>query len=303
MNKRLTRSEYIFSLFFIFMLICALAAFFYGVQIGTQRAEAKHALSVKKPDQTKVTAYNQQYLVSFYHTIFSPYREFQNTWFEQIEAIENRHHSAAPASQLEELEIMAKEQYSKISRTGMPAASPLLQDAQTNYLKSLKLFTSAAARLKNSRDHVVGEALAERIYADPYVQEAVNFALQAQSQFYDSIVKWNVTVDPAFKPLKHSSGGLKLAEWNKLNLNQKNAYIAAMLSKEGRFEAFAPQDLTLRIDQMQSSGNLKRLKLANIGQAASVLIDTGAVRPGDYMKNKNRFYKNERLPLIPLLTS
>ena len=41
MEKRITRTEMLFSLGFLFMLIFAVGAFFYGVKIGSDKTEAK----------------------------------------------------------------------------------------------------------------------------------------------------------------------------------------------------------------------------------------------------------------------
>src|SRR5437868_3931702 len=99
MNKRLSRSDYILSLIFIFMLICVIGAFFYGIQLGTTRVEAKQqALIDKKIEIAKgMTSYNQTYLVSFYHTIYLPFKEFQTVWFKDMSDIEMKGSTLDPA--------------------------------------------------------------------------------------------------------------------------------------------------------------------------------------------------------------
>src|ERR1700730_10741982 len=83
MDKRLNRSDLMFSLAFLLMRVIAIGAFFYGVKVGTARVEAQYA-SEHKPATAAPPppyAYQQQDLVSFYHTVFLSYREFQNDWF------------------------------------------------------------------------------------------------------------------------------------------------------------------------------------------------------------------------------
>jgi len=80
MEKRLTRTEMLFSLGFLFMLVFAVGAFFYGVKMGSDKTEAKFIEQTKHLSSGNVksaTAYQQQDLVSFYHTVFLPYREFE----------------------------------------------------------------------------------------------------------------------------------------------------------------------------------------------------------------------------------
>src|SRR5687767_953903 len=127
MNKKLTRTEYMFSLFFIFMLVCVIGSFFYGVKIGTNKAEAKylHFLEDQK-EPPAISAYDQQSLVSFYHTIFLPYRDFQKKWFEYTEDIELQSKSVEPSSLFKELSKLANEQYNVLKKASMPNTSPLL---------------------------------------------------------------------------------------------------------------------------------------------------------------------------------
>ena len=83
MEKRLTATAMLFSVGFVFMLVCTVGAFFYGIQIGSAKTEAKYTAENAGADAAAALAspYQQQDLVSFYHTVFLPYREFQNEWF------------------------------------------------------------------------------------------------------------------------------------------------------------------------------------------------------------------------------
>lgn len=42
MNKHLTRSDYLFALLFLFMLVCVVGAFFFGMVTGEKKATAKY---------------------------------------------------------------------------------------------------------------------------------------------------------------------------------------------------------------------------------------------------------------------
>ena len=87
MEKRLNRTDLGFSLMFLLMLIIAVGAFFYGVKVGGDRVrtEQTEAAAVEKAKAASAaslpSAYQQQDLVSFYHTVFLAYREFENEWF------------------------------------------------------------------------------------------------------------------------------------------------------------------------------------------------------------------------------
>jgi hypothetical protein len=298
MTKRLTFTDYVYSLLFIFLLVCMVGAFFYGVQIGKKQTAAKYEKLITeiRGEEHLLDGYHQQYLVSFYHTVFLPYREFQKKWFAAMNEIESGTHSRSGASLMRDIADLANEKHAQISRVAMPESAPLLVEAQTNFLQSLKLFASAADQtdLRGS-----GQALLDSINGSAYYQEAKSFGLQGIRKFYSSIIQWNQSVEPL--PARSLIGrqDISLAEWQELNLNLKNEYIAAWMAENGQFAEFYPQDLVLRIDEIIVAGQAGRMNLDKIGAIAAVLVDTRAVRSGDFIAGKSKYYEAERLPQLP----
>jgi hypothetical protein len=307
MNKRLTRSDYIFSLIFIFMLICVIGAFFYGVQYGTDRVEAKQqALIDKKMELAKeLTSYNQSYLVSFYHTIYLPYKEFQTVWFKDMKDIEIRGTVLDPAAIIKELSKLANAKYDTVVTQSMPASSPLLQDAHKNYLKSLKLFSQAAEKFQSKANSMQVSVLAAEIAKDVYFKQAKSFALQAQKQFYDAIVKWNETVETsALKGANFvKNDPLKVTEWNQMNFNIKNQYVTGIMLKNNYYKAYNPQDLVIGVDDMIKSSQAKKMNATTIQQLTDILVGTGAVRQDDFILGKLKWYGTEKIPQLPFFFS
>jgi hypothetical protein len=307
MNKRLSRSDYIFSLIFIFMLICAIGAFFYGVKLGTDRAEAKQqALLDKKTEIAKgLTSYNQMYLVSFYHTIYLPYKEFQSVWFKDMSDLTIKGNTMDPAGLIKELSKLADAKYAVIVTQSMPSTSPLLQEAQQNYLKSLKLFSDAAKKFESKANAIQGSVLVTEIDKDSYFSEAKTFALKAQKGFFDSIVKWNETLEA--DPLKGAEfvghTPLTISDWNKMSFNIKNDYVTTLMLANKYFKPYNPQDLSIGIDEMIQSGQSKKMNASTIQQLADILVGTGAVRQDDFINGKMKLYGTERLPQLPFFFS
>lgn len=307
MNKRLSRSDYIFSLVFIFMLICVIGAFFYGIQLGTERVEAKQQnLLDKKAEIAKgMTSYNQSYLVSFYHTIYLPFKEFQTVWFKDMNDIDIRGNTLDPSALLKELSKLASAKYDNVVTQSMPATSPLLQEAHQNYLKSLKLFSQAAKTFESKANSLQVSVLASEIEKDAYFTQAKAFALQAQNQFYESIVKWNESVEVnALKGadfIKHHP--LPLTEWNQMNFNLKNQYITGLMIENKYFKNYNPQDLLIGIDDMIKSGQAKKMNVNSIQQLVDILVGTGAVRQDDFIQGKMKWYGNEKIPQLPFFFS
>lgn len=306
MEKRLTRSDVIFLLLFIFMLICAIGAFFYGVKLGTERTEAKQLEAQKKKEEAAkgFTAYHQTYLVSFYHTIYLPYRDFQNAWFKAMSELEVRKGSLDPASLIKDLGKLADDKYDAIVNQSMPESSPLLREAHENYMKSLKLFSQSARSFQSRANSLNGSVLLGEIDKDPGFAEAKNFALQAQKGYYDSIVKWNESVATSLPGLDLiKSDKLAINDWNQLNLNLKNDYMTSVMATNKYFKPFAPQDLAARIDETIKSGQAKKMNAETIPQLAELLIGTGAVRSGDFLNSKAKYYTDEPLPQLPFFSN
>ncbi|MGF9713473.1 hypothetical protein [Paenibacillus naphthalenovorans] len=302
MDKRLTRTDYLFAVTFIFMLVVALGAFFFGLKMGQERTAVKYEkmLAEKNEAEQGFAAYHQQYLVSFYHTIYQPYREFHKRWFDKMEELQTN--SPADASLiLKELAKLAKETYDGLGAKSMPDSSPLLKEAHMNYMRSLKLFNEALGGYQSKANAVPGTELVSQLDKDAYLEEAKNYALRAEKEYYESIVKWNQTVNEQFKPIDVTKP-VSINDWSRLGLNMKNEYIAQMMMTSKLFKAFTPQDLTARIDEMLASGQAKNLNLQEIEGIVDVLIATNAVRPGDFLRGKNR-YANETLPQLPFFTN
>ncbi|WP_248925386.1 hypothetical protein [Paenibacillus hamazuiensis] len=303
MEKRLTRTDYLFAIMFIFMLVVALGAFFYGLKVGKEKSAMKYEEQIAKQNEAtkELTAYHQQHLVSFYHTIYQPYKEFQKKWFDQMYEIDATG-SADASGIMKDLGKLASDKYDALSKKTMPDSSPLLQEGLQNYLKSLKLFSEAAKNFQSKANSMKGTDLLAEIEKDAYFTEAKTFTLKAQKNYYDAMVEWNKTIDPQFKPAD-TGKRIGIKDWSQLNLNMKNDYIAAVMLNGKTFKPYTPQDLTAKIDDLIASGQAKKMNYGEVQQAVDVLVATEAVRPGDFIRQKNKLYGNENLPQVPFFFS
>jgi len=299
MDRRLSRTDYLFVLIFIFMLVLSVGAFFFGLKLGQERSAAKYeALLFKQNEAAKgLPAYDQQYLVSYYHTIYEPYREFQQSWFDKINELEINRNADASAI-MKDLGKLAKEKFDQISGKSMPDTSPLLKEGQQNAAKSLKLFHEALASFQPKANSMPANQLVKQLEQDAFIIEAKKFAMTAQNNYYASIVKWNESENPQLKQADKSKP-LAIADWNALSLNAKNEYIANMLAQSNIFKPFTPQDLSVKIDEMISSGQSGKMNLSQVQGVMDILLATNAVVSGDFARNKARLYANENLPHIP----
>ena len=303
MEKRLNRSELVFSLAFLLMLVVAAGAFFFGVRVGTDRTEAKY--ETKEADAAASpalpNAYQQQDLVSFYHTVFLPYREFQKNWFDvQRDLLSDATMDRSAA--MKQLTKSATKTYDKIKAVQVSAASPLLVDAQTSYLKSLKLFSDGFSALAKEKAKSGDDFLAA-LNANDYYKEGRIQALSGQDRYYHSMLKWASTVDLDIPADYEIPDILAIEKWRTLPLIVKIKASADYLSTLTDMKEFAPQDLTARIDDFIRSGQAERRKLKSVGAIAELLTSADGVRGGDFLRMKERFYGQEQLPQLPFFFS
>ncbi|MBO9596743.1 MAG: hypothetical protein J7559_02805 [Cohnella sp.] len=305
MEKRLKRSELTFSLAFLLMLVIAVGAFFYGVKVGSARVEDKYASEEQQPESAAPAlpdAYQQQDLVSFYHTVFLPYREFQNEWFD-TKSKWLADSSADRTADLNGLAKSAKKKYDAIKSVGVSNASPLLIDAQTSYLKSLKLFSDSFAGVAKDANAQTADAFLSSLNNNAYFKEGRVQALSGQKDYYGAMLKWAAMIDTDLPSDYDSPDILSLSKWKSLPLIIKLKVSADYLAKQTEMKGFSPQDLTARIDDFIGSGQADKRKLKSFGAVAELLTSADGVRNGDFLAMKVRFYENEQLPQLPFFFS
>ncbi|MFC5699851.1 hypothetical protein ACFPVX_01040 [Cohnella faecalis] len=298
------RSELYFSLTFLLMLIIAIGAFFYGVKVGNEKTESKYAAEAEPKSATASplpNAYQQQDLVSFYHTVFLPYREFQNAWFEERTLWLNDS-TIDRSGSLKTLAKNAKKKYEAVRKAYVAPSSPLLMDAQTNYLKSLKLFEDGFSSLVSTSNEGTVADLMDSLDKNTFYKEAQLQALTGQDRYYSAMLKWGATVNLDIPSEYTAPKSIALAQWNKLPLIIKNKVVADYLFAGRVYSPYLPHDLTARIDQVIRSGQAEKLKLKTVGSIAELLNGTDAVRSGDFLGLKSRLYDEPLLPLLPFFS-
>lgn len=301
MEKRLNRTDLGFSLAFLLMLVIATGAFFYGVKVGTDRVKAQQLeaeQAAKKPEQTVPNAYQQQDLVSFYHTVFLPYREFQNALFTAQDEW-NADPTVDLSASLKELANAANAKYGKIAGVAVTSSSPLLKEAQTDYLKSLKLFSDSFADLAKGSNQGTASQLLQALDKQAFYTEGRKYALAGQNAYYTSMLKWGATVNMEINGDYKSPSVMDLTDWKSQPLVIKNKVIVDYLSSHSLFAGFLPHDLTARIDQFIRSGQADKMKQKTVGSIAELLTGTDAVRSGDFLNARAMLYPNEQLPQLP----
>ncbi|WP_214629894.1 hypothetical protein [Paenibacillus agaridevorans] len=300
MEKRLTNSAMIFSVGFVFMLVCAVGAFFYGVQIGMDKVEAGYEakrLEEAQASRTDGIPYQQQDLVSFYHTVFSPYREFQNEWLNAMSKL-SQGQSDDFGDVMSNLSKLAERKSQEASSYDM-GKSIRLGDAQVAYIRSLKQFAKAASAGASLAKKESGDKLYAAIANETSYKTAVKETLDAQSHYYAAMQLWAATIDSDIPGELPKQQVLSMKEWSALPLTAKNGVVAQYLKEYNQLKPFYPQDMTARVDDFITSGQASKMKLQTASAVIDLLLSTDAVRSGDFTKSFNRLYPNQLLPQLP----
>ena len=308
MDKGLKKSDITFALGFLFTLVVAVGAFFYGMKVGADRAERLYAAErqaqlAAAAAETAGEAYRQQDLVSFYHTVFLPFREFAGEWLSVRHRLLTGE-TGDPAALLKELSRTAGRKYDEARMSVVPPVSPLLIEAREHYLGSLQKFAESFARLAEGANEGGAEALLARVEADGAFREAVREAQLGQRGYYAAMVQWGSSLDPGIPQDYTAPDPLGFDEWSGLPLLLKFAVAADYLAERGTVDEFLPQDLAAKTDHLIRSGQASKLNLSSFDEAADLLIGTEAVRAGDYLQLGAQLYSaRELLPQLPFFSS
>jgi hypothetical protein len=110
---------------------------------------------------------------------------------------------------------------------------------------------------------------------------------------------WASTIDPEVQGEKALPKVLSLNEWSALPLTVKNGIVSQYLKESRVLTPFNPQDMTARVDDFIVSGQSSKMKLQTATAVIDLLLNTNAVRGGDFQKHFNKLYQAELLPQLP----
>ncbi|MEF2964387.1 hypothetical protein V3851_00975 [Paenibacillus sp. M1] len=299
-RKKSSRFEIWFSLGFLFTLVVAFGTFFLGLNMGITRTEAKYLNFKASVLQMETDAsYSQQDLVTFYYVAFEPYQQFKEEFLELNDWLKRSDNSLSAAKALKDAQASAKAQYELIASYSVSDASPLLEQAQSDILKSLKLFEEGIGRNLSFIGGETGPKLVSKLSQDEFTVNAIDYGLKAQSKFYASIMKWNAKSDKSIPDSYSFRNDTTVAQWQAFTLSQKNKAVTDIMLNGKLYVSYLPQDMTAKIDQMINSGKASALKLNSVASIVKILTETEAVQSKEFIKWRSTYYASELLPLLP----
>lgn len=301
MDKRATRQITLYTILFLVMLIFSGITFFLGLQVGVEKTEEKYAHYLVDETATANYQYQQQDLVTFYITTYSAFEEYQNAWFESIQAISSNK-VTNPANVFDELATKAAKQATAAGSTNMQGLG-LLDSSQKNYIRSLTYFEKAAKSLVKSTDKKSASEALSIINNDDNYKIAIEQALKAQQEYYNTMYIWSTSIDANIASSFDTTITQAISTWDKYPLIIKLQIISNYLNDNKVFKNASPQDIVSRIDEFIVNGQASQLNLTKVNDVLNLLIATDAIRHGDYNQYKGTRYKDEFLPQIPSLNA
>ncbi|MBO8170655.1 MAG: hypothetical protein H0Z33_02070 [Bacillaceae bacterium] len=298
-KKRLSKTDYVIVYAIIFSLIAFVGGFFLGAstmkQNLTMELKAYQEQKLKEEELKKIQLqYPPTDFVSFYHSVYLPFDKFRTAYYTYFNHITQSSGNTGNLSIDIDLKSRAEETLATLKNTENFQASPDLQKAKNDYLKSLEAYIdSIAGRFDNQGKQegiplLEGESPGER------------YGLTGQLHFYRAIIQWEARQNGEKVDIDRLHQIDDLTEWNTLSFHQKNYVIASILESLPLAVPYNPEDITVHLDAAIKSGNGDML--GNLKKAVQLLQATDAVEKGDFLKQQN-LYEHVTSPHLPLFSN
>ncbi|AZK47147.1 hypothetical protein [Paenibacillus lentus] len=300
MQKKSYRFEILFMLGFLFTLIAAFGTFFLGFKMGINQTEAKYAHLSNHSGFETTASYEQQDLAAYYYVVFQPYQQFKDDYFDLVDQLSRSDSRLKSIGIMKEIREAASRQYDQIQSHSITVSSPLLKDAQTDVLKSLKLFDESADRIEIGSKN--GAELVKSLANDEFTKNAEKYGLKAQQKYYTSMMKWASKSNKSIPADFSFRDNITVKEWTNFPLAVKNKIVSDIMTSSNLYVSYLPQDMTAKIDQMIDSGKASSMKLNSLVSIVNVLMDTEAVQGKEFLRWKSTYYASESIPELPFFT-
>lgn len=305
MATRLKKSEFFISYSIIITLACFLGGFFLGAAYmknyyegelqAVAEAQKKQAQHEKMLREQKL--YKDQDFVQFYYNVLIPITAFKDEHFEAFANMQ----TATPEernAQLKNLEKLAKNHLQEVEEAAVSPTSPLLEQAKTAYVHSLRAYLDGIEKLRSVQNS--NALTVEQLSATPELQPFVTNWFTAQNHLYHAIANWESAYVTKRAIPGDIPGNVSIQQWKTYPFHYRNYLAAEYLSRMKVFEDFAPEDMSARIDSLIRSNQVQVLGIKDIPSAVKMLQVTDAVRDGDFKKLKPSLYPELQMPEMPL---
>ncbi|USG63552.1 hypothetical protein NDK47_15350 [Brevibacillus ruminantium] len=301
MNKRLSRSEFLFAYMIIISLACLVGGFFFGAyymksKIASEQAAVleQQRLEAEREQQLREQKlYSEQDFIRFYYAIYAPFLELKRNHFEKMEAWPNLDQTKRKET-LKSLIDAAKQTSTKLEKEVPLPTSPLLVQAHSQFQSGARAYLDGMKQLLSDQN---SNALTPD---EITIRLGLTSWFQANEQLYHSLAVWEsayVTKQPLPKEVPDN---VSIDQWKRLPFHYKTYIAALSMTAHKKWGDYNPEDLTARMDLLFESDDVKNLGIKDVNAAVKLLTATDAVHSGDFKEVKNKHYNRLKTPEIPL---
>lgn len=301
MNKRLSKSEFIFAYMIIITLACFVGGFFFGAYYMKSKIEAQQAAVL---EQQKLEAererqlreqklYSEQDFIRFYYAVYAPVQELKRAHFEKMVAWPNLDKSAQKDA-LEQLVEAAKQTGKQLDKEVPLPTSPLLVQAHSQFNTGVRAYLDGMKQLLSDQNSnaLSPAAISSRLSLDGW--------FKGSEQFYHSLAVWESAYVTKQTLPKDVPANVSADQWKQLPFHYKTYIAAHSISAHKKWESYSPEDLTARLDLLFGSDDAKNLGIKDVDAAVRLLTATDAVHSGDFKEVQGKHYSSLKAPEIPL---
>ncbi|MEJ8544909.1 hypothetical protein [Brevibacillus borstelensis] len=301
MNKRLSKSEFIFAYMIIITLACFVGGFFFGAYYMKSKIDAQQTAAL---EQQKLEAererqlreqklYSEQDFIRFYYAVYAPVLDLKRAHFEKMEAWPNLDRSAKKDA-LEQLLQAAKQTDKQLGKEVPLPTSPLLVEAHSQFQAGVRAYLDSMKQLLSDQN---SNALSP---ADISARLSLTNWYKASEQVYHSLAIWESAYVTKQSLPKEVPANVSADQWRQLPFHYKTYIAAVSIAGHKKWGDYNPEDLTARIDLLFGSDDAKNLGIKDADAAVRLLTATDAVHNGDFKEVQGKHYSSLKAPEIPL---
>lgn len=304
---RLKKTDYLLTYMIIISFACFVGGFFLGGTVMKARMETELQLATKTERENALRElmlkeqklYREQDFVNFYYSVFLPLEQFRAAHFRYLDSLQGK--SREEQLQIsKEMEKVVEKQREEVENGIVPASSPLLVKAKTEYINSLNAYTDGIRQVLDKNN--LNALTAEQIAAGRHLASFHSLWLRAQADLYKAIALWESAYVTKKEIPDTLPNELDISQWKGYSFHLRNYWTAEYLAKQPTIPRYNPEDLTARLDSVILTDQAASLGWHDIPYAIRVLNTTNAVRQGDFHALREKFYHNVTMPEMPLFT-
>lgn len=300
MNGKLGKKDYLLIVIIVSFVLFFMFGFLLGGTVMKSRVSAHYQGIIDEMNAENirgVATYPETDFTQFYHGVLSPYLIFEKEYIQFRSHLQVSSTDIDLLAEASELKKLAQKTHEEMNGITFDDQSPLLQEAQKQYLIAMESYEEALSTSFKGKLQDVKK----RFTSLESKQQAETASLRGQTLFYEAIMTWETLQRPFLAQLTQQDwSNANFTTWKTWSVNQKNYAIAAILENKGLLSSYQPEDLTYHLDHYIRSATEQELTQYQLIDLILMYHKADAIVPGQFKAQRSTYYADEILPLIPI---